>query len=82
MRSEKGPELSGNAELGDRFLQLCRATDEMLAEMPPGERDRMLQEHLAATRGPGRNFLLLCQISDELAALRRERMGRLRDRHE
>ena len=63
-------------------MRLCGETDEMLRRMAPRDRDRMLQEHLAAARGPRRNFLLLCQLSDELAGLRRDRMGMARDPHE
>ena len=71
-----------STELGERFLLLCRMTDDMMRRMAPCDRDRMLQEHLAAARGPGRNFLLLCQMSDALAGVRRERMELMRDKHE
>ncbi len=82
MRSEKGSAWPASTELGERFLLLCRMTDEMMRSMSPADRDRMLQEHLAAARGPGRNFLLLCQMSDALAGVRRERLALERDTHE
>ena len=56
----------------ERFVRLCRMTDEMLAKMTPAERDRMMQEHLAAARGPERNLELLCNMTETLLALRKQ----------
>lgn len=67
-----------NTDLGERFRQICEMTDERLRRMSPAERDRMLQVHLAAARGPRRNFALLCQMTDAFASVRRQRLAELR----
>jgi hypothetical protein len=43
----------------------------MLSRMTSAERDRMMQEHLAAARGPQRNLQLLCEMTRTLFELRR-----------
>jgi hypothetical protein len=65
-----------NADLGERFLKICAMTDERLKQMSPAERDRMLQIHLAATRSMGKKFILLCQMTDAFASVRRERLSK------
>ena len=66
---------NGSSEvLWSRFLEICRMTDEMIAKMPPAKRDRMLQTHLAAARGPAGNFKLLCELTDAFAPIRRQRL--------
>ncbi len=60
-------------ELARKLVLTCRMTDEMLRNMSPADRDRMLQTHLAAVRGPARNFALVCQATDALMDLHRER---------
>ncbi len=57
-------------EMGERLAILCRMTREMLEQMSPAARDRMMQEHLAAARGPERNLQLLCDMTRTLLALR------------
>ena len=42
-----------------RAVQLREMTRDMLANMSPQERDRMMQRHLAQARGPVRNAVLL-----------------------
>jgi hypothetical protein len=60
--------------LGEGLIRICELTDARLREMSPAERDRLLQYHLAAARGPRRNFELLCRMTDDLAPVRRERL--------
>lgn len=57
-------------ERGEKLALVCRMTREMLERMTPAERDRMMQEHLAAARGPQRNLQLLCDMTRTLLALR------------
>jgi hypothetical protein len=66
-------------DLGERLLRICEMTDAQLRAMSPADRDRMLQVHLAAARGPRRNFTLLCAMTDGLAAVRRELLSRKGD---
>ena len=47
----------------ERAMRLRRMTRDMLANMSPQERDRMLQQHLAQARGPVRNAILLRQMT-------------------
>lgn len=68
--------------IGEKFLRICEMTDERLRAMSPAERDRMLQIHLTAARGPRRNFMLLCEMTDSLAPIRRERLLREMEREE
>lgn len=56
---------------GERLVILCRMTQEMLDRMTDAERDRMLQEHLAAARGPEKNLQRLCEMTQTLLELRR-----------
>lgn len=63
-----------NEQLGEKFLLICRMTDDMLKHMSLAERDRMLQVHLAAVRGPAGNFKLLCEMTDAFAEIRRQRL--------
>ena len=68
-------DVSSNGRVADaasceRFARLCRMTGDMLAIMTPAERDRMMQEHLAAARGPQRNLQLLCEMTRALLAIR------------
>lgn len=63
-------------DLGERLRRICEMTDAMLSHMTPQDRDRMLQVHLAAARGSMRNFALLCQMTDELAPIRRSLLGK------
>ncbi len=60
--------------LGEALVRICERTDAMLRAMDPADRDRMLQIHLAAARGPRRNFMLLCKMTDDLAPVRRARL--------
>ena len=60
-----------SADHDHNFAQLCELTAKALREMPPAERDRFMQENLAAARGPTRNFDLLCQMTASVVALRR-----------
>jgi len=46
-------------------------TQEMLDRMTDAHRDRMLQEHLAAARGPEKNLQRLCEMTQALLELRR-----------
>ncbi len=55
-----------------RLATLCRMTREMLDRMTPAQRDRMMQEHLAAARGPERNLRLLCEMSRFLFECRKQ----------
>jgi hypothetical protein len=55
-----------------RFIRACELTDSRLASMSPAERDRMLQTHLAAARGPERNLQLMFEMTDFLLSLRHE----------
>ena len=65
-------ELACDAEAQQRLATLCRMTREMLERMTPAERDRMMQEHLAAARGPERNLQLLCDMTRTVLALRKQ----------
>jgi hypothetical protein len=69
------PNDESQGELGVRLVRLCGMIEEWLRGMSSAERDRMLQVHLAAARGPRRNFLLLCEMTDALAPIRRARLG-------
>lgn len=59
--------------LEERFDRLCRMTAEFLQTMPPAGKDRMMQLHLSAVRGPERNFDLLCKMTASMLRLRKER---------
>ncbi len=54
----------------ERLARLCRMTQEMLDRMTDAQRDRMLQEHLAAARGPEKNLKCLCDMTQALLELR------------
>jgi len=54
-----------------RLVRLCEMIQEMLNEMTPAERDCMRQIHLAAARGPNRNFELLCDMMQAVSELRK-----------
>ena len=56
---------------GERLVKLCRMTQEMLDRMTDAQRDRMLQEHLAAARCPEKNLQRLCEMTQALLDLRR-----------
>ncbi len=43
-----------------RFRQLVEMMDEYLRTMPPPERDRMMQRHLAEAKTPSQRFRTLC----------------------
>ena len=68
-RADGGERVAGAAAC-ERFAHLGRMTREMLSRMTPAERDRMMQEHLAAARGPERNLQLLCDTVHALLAMR------------
>lgn len=53
-----------------RLVQLCEMQERMWSSLRPDERDRILQTHMAAARGPTRNLVLLCEMTDSLQALR------------
>jgi len=57
----------------EQFARLCRMTQEMLDRMTDAQRDRMLQEHLAAARGPEKNLKCLCDMTQTLLELRQAR---------
>jgi|GEM_PF-2662492 len=57
-------------EIMRRFVLLCRMTDEHLSNMPPQDRDRMMQVHLAQARGATRNGDLLWQMTDAILMMR------------
>lgn len=60
--------------IADRFRRLCEMQQRRWDNMPPPEKDRLLQSHLAAARGPRRNFMLLCKMTDDFLPARRERL--------
>src|SRR5258705_13695449 len=64
-----------DSDLAARFSELRRATEAMSGRLSPAERDRVLQIKLAALRGSQRNFGLLCEMTDALAPIRRQRFG-------
>lgn len=43
-----------------RFAELGRMMNEMLLNMSPAEKDRMMQRHLAAAMTPEQKFRLVC----------------------
>jgi hypothetical protein len=57
----------------ERFLRACELSDDRWWSMSPGERDRIMQVHLAAARGPHNNFILACEMSDFVWAASRAR---------
>lgn len=70
---------SEQERMAQRFRRLCRMMDEMLANMSPAERDRMYQIHLAAARGPVRNFQLLAEMTDAMILMRKGRIEKTSD---
>jgi hypothetical protein len=54
----------------NRFLAMCEMTEERLRTMSAADRDRMLQTHLSAARGPDKNFELMCETIDFLRSAR------------
>lgn len=63
-----------------RAVQLRKMTRDMLANMTPQERDRMVQQHLAQARGPVRNAILLRQMTAMLLRARKAaQTGETRD---
>lgn len=43
-----------------RFAELVRMMNEMLRNMSPAEKDRMMQRHLAEAMTPEQKFRLIC----------------------
>lgn len=64
-----------------RFWRCVRLTDEMLRGMSAAQRDRMMQTHLAAARGPVKNFQVHCALASAMRALGRGVLGEERGDH-
>ena len=54
-----------------RFRRLVEMMDEYLRTMPPAERDRMMQRHLAEAKTPSQRFRTLAVMMDHVIALNR-----------
>ncbi|MCK4660544.1 MAG: hypothetical protein KAV82_13570 [Phycisphaerae bacterium] len=52
-----------------RAQRLREMTRDLLNDMTPAQRDRMMQIHLAQARGPRQNVLLACQMTSMLLRL-------------
>jgi hypothetical protein len=73
----KGEQISSSehiSSLGEVLVRICEMTDARLRAMSGPDRDRLLQLHLAAARGPRRNLSLLCEMTDAFTPVRRERL--------
>lgn len=80
MKNEQTSSSERERSLGEALTRICEMTDARLRQMSPADRDRLLQYHLAAVRGPRRNFTLLCQMTDDLMPLRRARLMQEREK--
>ena len=63
-------------ETMNRFRTICEMTDDRLRNMTSQERDRTMQLHFAQARGPTRNVMLLCEMTDMLLRARRTSLGK------
>ncbi len=61
-----------------RFRRLAEMMNEYLLTMPPPERDRMMQRHLAEAKTPSQRFQTLAVMMDHVIARNRADGGRRR----
>jgi len=59
------------SEMTERFNRLCEMQDRLWRSMPPADKDRILQSHLAAARSPSTRLTMVCKMTDSLRCLRR-----------
>ncbi len=58
------------AGAGERFTRLLELQDEFFRDMRPQDKDRMVQQHLAAARSTGKRLEVLCDMTALILSMR------------